>query len=283
MNDIILECPSCPLCESGKSRSLYCGDRFGPYGVRRCSTCGMAYLSPRPREDAMLALYRQDQYFSGNDEGGYDDYAAQELALRATFRRLLKTFAARVKTGGTLLEVGCGFGFLLDEARPYFSRRVGTDFSTRAVGIAQSRADQVHVGGIETIAESERFDCVVAVHVIEHVYHPHKFVETLLERIRPGGSLLIAAPDMGSFWRKFMGSRWPSFKLPEHVLYFDANTLEKVLRECGVQKVTRMPYPHAFPLPLIASKVGVRLPERLGRYNLWLPATTIAYTGVKGL
>lgn len=282
MIDLELEIPDCPLCGHPEGKILYGGERFAPYGVRACARCGMAYLAPRLTERAMLALYQQDQYFSGNGEDGYGDYAAQEPALRATFRRLFQTLEMRGKTGGALLEIGCGFGYLLDEARPYFSRRVGTDFSAGAVRQAQTRADQVYQGGIDAIPEIGQFDCVIATHVIEHVYHPQEFVCALLRRLRPGGCLLIAAPDMGSFWRKLMGSRWPSFKLPEHVLYFDAQTLARMLRECDVHQVTQVPYPHAFPLPLIASKFGIGLPETLNRYSLWLPATTIAFMGVKG-
>lgn len=229
----------------------------------------------------MLSLYQKDQYFSSEDDEGYGNYAAQEPALRATFRRLLQALAARGKIGGTLLEIGCGYGYLLDEARPYFSQRVGTDFSDGAVRQARERADQVYQGGIDAIAETEQFDCVIATHVIEHVYHPQDFVKALLKRLRPGGCLLIAAPDMGSLWRKLMGARWPSFKLPEHVLYFDAHTLERLMNECGMQQVKKVPYPHAFPLPLVASKFGLRLPAVLNRYSLWLPATTVAFMGVK--
>ena len=79
-----------------------------------------------------------------------------------------------------------------------------------------------------------------------------------------------------------MGRHWPSFKLPEHVLYFDRYTLAKLLEECGVDRPAMISYPHAFPLPLIASKLGLRLPDSLSRYSLWLPATTVAIMGVKG-
>ncbi len=228
----------------------------------------------------MIAHYANNQYFSGKTHG-YVDYAAQEPALRATFRRLLWALAQRGRTGGALLEIGCGYGYLLDEARPYFNRRVGTDFSSEAVRVAKCYADEVYQGGVGAALDTEIFDCVIATHVIEHVYHPHEFVRALLKYLRPGGCLLVAAPDMGSFWRKLMGRHWPSFKLPEHVLYFDRATLTKLLEECGVEHPVVMPYPHAFPLPLIASKFGLMLPASLNRYNLWLPATTIAIMGVK--
>jgi SAM-dependent methyltransferase len=159
---------------------------------------------------------------------------------------------------------------------------VGTDFSMGAVHLAKRKADDVFHGGVEAVPGTEVFDCVIATHVIEHVYHPKEFMAALLKRLRPGGSLLIAAPDMGSVWRKVMGKRWPSFKLPEHILYFDSRTLTQLFIDSGVQCPTQIPYPHAFPLPLMASKFGITLPHFLNRFNFWLPATTVAIVGVKG-
>lgn len=280
MNSIEMEVPVCPLCGHKDSDVMYEGKRFSPYGVRSCTHCGMSFLSPRPTEQSMMSLYQQDDYFSGSDQG-YSDYSAQELALRATFRRLLENLAARGKTGGDLLEIGCGYGYLLDEARTYFKHRVGTDFSAGAVEQARISADEVYRGGVDAINEVEAFDCIIASHVIEHVYHPQDFIKGILKRLRPGGAVVIAAPDMGSLWRKLMGGRWPSFKLPEHILYFDNQTLPRLLEQCGVQEIKAVPYLHAFPLPLIADKFGVRLPNFCNKYSLWLPATTVAYIGVK--
>ena len=52
-------------------------------------------------------------------------------------------------TGGDLLEIGCGYGYLLDEARAFFERRVGTEFSPQGAEIARATGAEVFVGGIE--------------------------------------------------------------------------------------------------------------------------------------
>ena len=69
------------------------------------------------------------------------------------------------------LEVGCGYGFLLDEAKPYFDYRAGIDFSG-AVKSASERADRVYQGDLDIIPDEERFDCIILVSVIEHVHKP---------------------------------------------------------------------------------------------------------------
>jgi hypothetical protein len=55
--------------------------------------------------------------------------------------------------------------------------------------------------------------------------------------------------------------------------------LRRLMTEAGLTNITRLPYPHAFPLGLIAAKFGLSLPRALSRLNLWVPATTIATYG----
>lgn len=228
----------------------------------------------------MIQLYSQDDYFGG-EQGGYTNYRAQERALRLTFARLLRQMQDRDLCGGRLLEVGCGLGYLLDEARAFFPKRHGTDFSPAAVALAASSADMVFLGGLDAIPAENCYECIVSNHVIEHVYNPRAFVEGLMLRLAPGGSLTIATPDMGSWWRRCMGKRWPSFKLPEHIHYFDRAGLTKLLADCGASAIEQIPYPHAFPASLVAAKLGISLSGRLGDLALWIPGTTLALTARK--
>jgi 2-polyprenyl-3-methyl-5-hydroxy-6-metoxy-1,4-benzoquinol methylase len=270
-----LEEVDCPLCHSGSHSRAY---GFPPFAVTRCRDCDFYYLSPRLVESQMLRAYG-DAYFEGEGQG-YVDYSVQEQSLRKTFRRLLKEMRKRGLAGGRLLEIGCGYGYFLDEARDHFKLRVGTDYSRRALEEARSRADRVYEGGVEALPEDERFDCIVATQVIEHIYEPLSFLEKLRGRLFDGGSLVMAAPDMGSFWRRLMGRRWPSFKIPEHVQYFDRSSLSTLMQQAGLREVQALPYPHAFTLSLFAQKMKLPAPPFLSRASLWVPATTVAMYGI---
>ena len=273
-----LEYPVCPLCGSHR-RDLAFRLRE-PYGVARCAACGFHYLYPRLAESAIREAYQQSTYYEGGICGYADaSYADQEAALRATFKCLLNNLSKQGLTGGDFLEVGCGFGYLLDEATSYFEHRVGTDFSAEAAAKARSTGAEVFVGGIEQVPFDSRFDCVVAIQVIEHVYDPRCFLEQLATHVKPGGHIILATPDIGGVLRKIMGRQWPSFKVPEHVLYFDFPTLRVLMSRAGLLDVRRLPYPHAFPLGLIAAKFRLRIPRVLARQNVWVPATTVAVYG----
>ena len=273
-----LEYPACPVCGSEERQFPF--RLHKPYSVARCTACGVHYLYPRLIESAMQEAYRESSYYEGGACGYADtSYTAQESALRATFKRLLRNLARHGLTGGDLLEVGCGYGYLLDEAAFFFDGRVGTDFSAEAVEIARATGAEVLVGGIEQLSPERKFDCIIATQVIEHVYQPLIFVKQLASHTKPGGHVVVATPDIGGVLRKVMGRSWPSFKVPEHVIYFDLRTLSALMHEAGLTNVRRLPHPHAFPLGLIAAKFGLNMPSLLARVKVWVPATTVAVYG----
>ena len=228
----------------------------------------------------MQETYRKSSYYEGGACGYADtSYTDQEPALRATFKRLLHNLLKRRLAGGDLLEVGCGYGYLLDEARLFFDRRIGTDFSPEAAEIARSTGAEVFVGGVEQLPPERKFNCVIATQVIEHVYEPLSFVTGLARRTKPGGHVILTTPDIGGVLRKVMGRRWPSFKAPEHVLYFNFRTLTAIMHRVGLSDVRPLPCPHAFPLGLIAAKFGLSMPRLIARVKVWVPATTVAAYG----
>lgn len=260
----------CPLCES--THVYEKNYSFHPYRVVQCRDCQLWYLNPRLSEKDMLSQYSDDAYFEGSDgiNEGYSDYSEQEKSLRPTFSRFLSLLNRQQLTGGDLLEVGCGYGYLLDEAKPYFNQRVGTDFSLGAVNKASLYADEIFHGGVNEIPQGKTFDCIISVEVIEHIYDPKTFVEDLYKRLKPGGYLILATPDMGSFWRKGMQKRWPSFKLPEHITYYDDGTLRKLYKDCGFEDMQNLPFPHAFPLSVFFEKLKLDfLP--CPKMNIWFP------------
>lgn len=276
----MLERTPCPLCRESSQETTPYRDERG-YAVVRCVRCRLYYLSPRLSEEAMLERYRDESYFEGGDSG-YDTYRRQERSLRQTFTHLLGELEGRGLTGGSLLDVGCGFGYLLACAKGHFARRVGTDMSSGAVEVAREFGDAVYVGGIDSVPTGERFQLISALHVLEHVYDPRGFLDDLVRRLAPGGSLVVAVPDMGSFWRVLWGRRWPSFKYPEHVAFYDSTTLRDLLESIpSIGRVERLPYPHAFPVADVAAKLGLGLPAWLGERSLWLPATTVAFSAIR--
>ncbi|MEZ5826575.1 MAG: hypothetical protein R3C97_18155, partial [Geminicoccaceae bacterium] len=110
-------------------------------------------------------------------------------------------------------------------------------------------------------------------------YHPVPFLKAARQRLRANGHMVVAVPDMGSIWRRAMGRRWPSFKFPEHVTFFDASTLRDALARSGFSNIRPVAYPHAFPVSLIVRKLGLGWWRGMPDPAIWLPATTVAMVG----
>jgi SAM-dependent methyltransferase len=272
-----LERVACPVCGDDQPIVVY---DVSPYGVVRCQSCTTSYLSPRLSESAMLRFYEDDKYFENGDVG-YTSYLRQEKSLRYSFRRFLQQLHRRTLTGGALLEVGCGYGFLLDEAKPYFDRRVGIDFSS-AVTSASARADRVYQGDLEAIPREERFDCIILVSVIEHVHSPVEYLRKLRDRLRPGGKIVVATPNVDSIFRRLLGLRWPAFQvIPEHVAFYNRPTLSALMSKAGLRSLTAVPYVRAYPANLVVEEFNVwkGILGRLGDRNVAFPGYMVALCG----
>src|SRR5947208_3282312 len=113
---------TCAIC-SGPLAMLYGGvegppsaEAFSPtshvagvYGdLYACERCGTVQQPSLPRGEALLELYREM-----HDER----YLDEERGRRRTARRLLRAIGRAAPGRGRLLDVGCGHGLLLDEAR----------------------------------------------------------------------------------------------------------------------------------------------------------------------
>jgi SAM-dependent methyltransferase len=257
---------------------------FDPFKVVQCKDCGLIFLSPRLRADVAKKIYEDASYYSQGQVTGYEEYLHQEKALRITFRRFLGEMKKRgMASGSRLLEIGSGLGYLLDEARGFFPERTGMDLSTEAASRAHCISGaEVHVGEVSTLPpEVKDFDVVVAVNVIEHVYSPLAFLSSLRQRVKSGGRIVIATPDIGSFWYNIMGRKWPSFKIPEHVIFYTRGTLALLLDRAKFGNIREIPFPHAFPLGLIGSKFRIPVPGKFRDIPVWIPKTMVALSGEK--
>jgi SAM-dependent methyltransferase len=106
---------------------------------------------------------------------------------------------------------------------------VGVELSAWAAQRARQRGHLVYEGRLETQTfPAESFDAAVLLDLIEHVDSPRGLLRRCRALLRPGGLLFIGTPNFGLYSR--LGERYPGLRTSlEHIHYFDAHSLERLL------------------------------------------------------
>lgn len=197
-----------------------------------------------------------------------------------------------------LLEVGCGHGEVLLEARRRGFEVCGIEFSAHAAAAAnlQLAASAVHVGSIEEVPLAPGgFDAVLAADVIEHVRDPKSFLRRAWTLLAPGGIVLLITPSLDSWTRRILRGHWMEYKV-EHLYYFSVASMRLLLTGCGFEdirvfasrKVLTFDYVwrhfERFRVPVLSPLLGGlrrAMPARLAHRHWRVPASGMMAIGRK--
>jgi len=140
----------------------------------------------------------------------------------------------------SLLDVGCMYGYLLQEARRVGIRRVkGIELSEEPIARARQVAIEIFQGTIEDYAATkpDGFDVIFAQHVLEHVPDYDSFLKTVFSLLRPGGQFVICVPHFGSRTQRCFKRSWGWYQLPAHVFHYSTAAVDIICRRHGFEKV----------------------------------------------
>lgn len=231
-----------------------------------CASCQLVQLEKLPSPAELARLYA-DGYFEGSESGaGYEGYAGQEREYLATFAADVRRIAEFVPTG-SILDVGCGYGYFVRSALAGGFDAYGVDLSTDGIREADKHAPgRVFRGTVDTVEElaGRRFDVLFASHLIEHLTEPRGFLSELVDRLSDRGIVVLVTPNIESLLARVSGSRWVSFKIPEHVAYYTPKTLGQLARAAGLEVLAVDPAYQYYRLPFLMGRVR-ELIHPLGR------------------
>jgi len=184
-------------------------------------------------------------FFGGEVPFGYVDYAGDEAAHRRNARarlRSLRSLVGGAWAGKRVLDVGCAFGFFLDEARRLGAAATGVEVAAAGAAYARERLGlTVHAAAFTAAPLADRFDVITMFDYIEHVRSPGEDLARAFALLRPGGVLVFSTGDRGAAAARLMGRRWHLIQPDFHLYYFTARSLRALLERAGfdVVRVTR--------------------------------------------
>lgn len=100
-----------------------------------------------------------------------------------------------------------------------------------------------------------KFDNIVAFHILEHIESPEKFIRRVWECLNPEGLLFLEVPNYNSLSRKILGRNWYMF-YDYHIIHFNIEAMKKILTKNGfrilywrsIQPLTLYTAPFYLPL-----------------------------------
>ena len=242
-----------------------------PFRVVRCPRCGLVFVNPRLRPEALQRLYDDTGYFEGGVYGG--EHSAAMLLQRAwTAGRLDLIRSAWRGTGPPrLLEVGCGYGHFLAAARRRGYDVTGVELSGPAAECARDRLGlTVYQGQLAEVDLAGGFDVIAAWDTLEHVPDPVAFLRTARGLLRDDGLLAFSTPYVTSLPARLLGARWWTLKPAEHIWHYSPATHRLVGARAGfaVSQIVRSPLAKA-NLGRLDSLVGIAYPLPAGATEAW--------------
>ena len=210
------------------ARDYITGD---PFAIEQCHDCAIAFTRPQPAV-AELGRYYPLEYYGGGT-GRFP--APIERLQRSLYRRRVMAVETMLGRKGSVLDIGCGPGFLLREFRDRGWMVHGTEFSPQSAAHARDVLQlPISVGDVGAFEFQDcSFDAVVIWHVLEHMIDPQGTVAQVARLLRPGGVLLCAVPNFGSAEARFARDKWFHLDVPRHQNHFTVPALRALLATCG--------------------------------------------------
>jgi len=292
MSQIALHSTRCAICRTeGNAAELYPANfdfrDFNPevfsarrlpdrihYRMVKCNACGLVRSDPVADAATLGELYRQSTF----------DYGPEVTNLRRTYGRYLDRLEAFGVHKHSLLEIGCGNGFFLEEAqaRGYADVR-GVEPSSEAIaeaapGVRERIVCDMMRPGL--FAEAS-FDVVCLFQVFDHLPDPVGVLSESRRVLKPGGFALILNHNIEALSARLLGERSPIIDL-EHTFLFTTATLSRLAQAqkftvCEIGRVWNRYTLHYFarlvPIPTAINRwlIAFLAHTRVGRLSLSIP------------
>lgn len=207
------------------------------FNGRKCDECGLIYISPRPTMSEVMNSYSENQALTSAEM-----HISHAFAKRFHAKHNLKIIKKYVKTG-SMLEIGAGGGFFLDEAKKEGFEVYGIELNRVAASFIKGKLNIP----CEDSALSEqsfcgkKFDVVYHCNVLSHLYDPIAEFRMIRDRLKDGGILVFETGNIAEVKERYFHC-FSNFGFPDHLFFFGEDSIRELLGKTGFEIITMERY-----------------------------------------
>lgn len=245
----------------------------GIYPIRKCSICGLVYLSPRPKAEELIRFYPREKYFKKSIRTQncsmeirkrswltnlaravhqvWHGYNFNSPYVSLYFANILLFFFKRLFVmhpyfqlphfvpGGRLLEIGFGNGVELCNFRRLGWSVAGSDFDQDCCTHARQilEIDIVEIDGVKIITDSESFDVIYLNQAFEHLPDPSGALVEYKRILKKYGQLIMKVPNFECRQAQNWKSLWRGMEVPRHLFFYTKTTISTFLANSGFRDI----------------------------------------------
>ena len=209
------------------------------FALVKCTNCGLVFTNPRPEESNLSKYYQSDQYISHTDKGNSPINLIYKLVRKYTLNKKVSMLGKINSGNGKLLDYGCGTGDFVKLANQKGWQAFGYEPDEDARAIAMKKNSDLIIDDIKSCPDD--LDIITAWHVIEHVANLQESVQKLAKKLRKGGHLIIAVPNLASFDARHYQQHWAAYDVPRHLYHFNKQSMSSLLKEIKLKLVDTVP------------------------------------------
>ncbi|MDR0224607.1 MAG: class I SAM-dependent methyltransferase [Myroides odoratus] len=184
---------------------------------------------PIPPKEILGNYYQSENYISHTDgkrnlfERLYQ--GVKKIALRKKVDLLFK----QNNTVGSLLDIGCGTGDFLVEAKKRGWTTTGFEPNDKASELAAKKG--ITIAKQLSDLPDHSFDVITLWHVLEHIPNLEEQIIVLRRLLKPEGKLIVAVPNYKSYDAMHYKEYWAAFDVPRHIWHFSQKSITTIFAQ----------------------------------------------------
>jgi 2-polyprenyl-3-methyl-5-hydroxy-6-metoxy-1,4-benzoquinol methylase len=197
------------------------------YSILHCKNCDHLFTDLTLSPSEVDVVY-SDSYFTAGGNG-YDDYTLEKEMLIKRGEYYADKLS-KFMIPGKVLDIGAAAGFILKgfENKGWIGTGVEpnksmVEYGKNVVGV------NIKKGTFECVKLDEKFDLIILIQVVAHLYHPNSAIQKIFTNLNPGGYLLIETWNKDSFSAKILGKNWHEISPPSTLNFFSKRTLKYLI------------------------------------------------------